>query len=122
MAIQQQQNKSQGKGSIQANLPTQELEAQNRYWREHFQNEPYYMQGKGFDAYEPAYQLGIEARGEYPGKKFVDVEDQLRTQYEAKAQEQRKLDWSQAKQAVRAAWERTDQALLDNKASKPSQH
>ena len=45
MTTQQPQDKTQGKGNVQASIPTQELEAQNRYWREHFQNEPYYAQG-----------------------------------------------------------------------------
>ena len=119
---QQQQNKAQGKGSMQAGIPAQELEAQNRYWREHFQSEPYYAQGKDFSAYEPAYRLGIEARGEYPNKQFGEVEDKLRMQYETKQQDQRKLDWAEAKQAVRAAWDRSDQTLLSDGASKQSKH
>ena len=122
MTTQQPQDKTQGKGNVQASIPTRELEAQNRYWREHFQNEPYYAQGKNFDAYEPAYRLGIEARGEYPNKQFADVEDKLRMQYEANQQAQRKLDWAEAKQAVRAAWERSEQALPGNRANRPSRH
>lgn len=118
----QQQNKTQGKGNVQANIPAQELEAQNRYWREHFQSEPYYTQGKDFSAYEPAYRLGIEARNEYPNKQFSEVEDKLRMQYEAKQQDQRKLDWAEAKQAVRAAWDRGEQTLLGSDAAKPSRH
>ena len=119
---QQQQNKAQGKGSMQAGIPAQELEAQNRYWREHFQSEPYYAQGKDFSAYEPAYRLGIEARSEYPNKQFSDVEDKLRMQYEAKQQDQRKLDWAEAKQAVRAAWDRSEQSLPSDGTSKQSKH
>ena len=122
MATQQQQNKAQGKGNIHANIPAQELEAQNRYWREHFQSEPYYAQGEAFDAYQPAYKLGIEARSEFQGKQFVDVEDKLRMQYEASPLDQRKLDWAQAKQAVRAAWDRTEQALLTGDATKNQRH
>lgn len=123
MATQQQQDKAQGKGNVRAAIPAQELEAQNRYWREHFQSEPYYAQGKEFDAYEPAYRLGIEARNDYPGKQFADVEDKLRMQYEAKQDDQRKLDWTQAKQAVRAAWDRSEQALpTSSDAAKPARH
>lgn len=106
-----QQNKTQRKGDVQAGIPAQQLEAQHRYWREHFRDEPYYMQGKDFDAYEPAYRLGIEARNEYPGKRFVDIEDKLRMQYEANRQAQQKLDWADARQAVQAAWDRIEQVL-----------
>ncbi len=123
MTTQQQSNKTQGKDGVQANLPAQELEAQNRYWREHFRNEPYYAQGKAFDAYEPAYKLGTEARSDNPDKQFVDVEDTLRKQYQARQQDQRTLDWADAKQAVRAAWDRAEQALRGGiDANKPSQH
>ena len=124
MANQQQQNKAQGKGSTQAGIPAQELEAQNRYWREHFQDEPYYAQGKDFSTYEPAYRLGIEARNEYPNKQFTDVEDKLRTQYEARqqGQAQRELDWTEARQAVRAAWDRSQQALPGDGTSRQSRH
>ena len=122
MATQQQQNKTQGKGNAQANMPARELEAQNRYWREHFQSEPYYAQGKDFSAYEPAYRLGIEARNEHPDKQFAEVEDQLRKQYEARQQDQRKLDWAEARQAVRAAWDRSEQALLGDGTSRQSRH
>lgn len=116
---QQQQNKTQGKGSdIRTGMQgSQELEAQNRYWRENFRNEPYYAQGKDFDAYEPAYRLGVEAHGENRGKQFNEVEAQLRSQYEANRQgQQAGLDWTQAKPAVRAAWDRSEQALLGDGA------
>lgn len=119
---QQQQNKAQGKSNVQASIPAQELEAQNRYWREHFRSEPYYAQGKDFSAYEPAYRLGIEARNEYPNKQFSEVEDKLRMQYEAGQQGQRELDWTEAKQAARAAWDRSEQALLGDGTSKQSKH
>ena len=76
----QQQNKTPSKGNMTAGIPAQQLQAQQRYWREHFRDEPYYMQGKEFDAYEPAYRLGIEARNEHPGKQFPEVEDKLRAE------------------------------------------
>lgn len=121
MANQQQQHKAQGKGGMHA-IPAQELEAQNRYWREHFQSEPYYAQGKDFSVYEPAYRLGIEARNEHPSKQFTEVEDMLRMQYEANPQSQRKLDWTEARQAVRAAWDHSAQVLPGVGMSKPSKH
>lgn len=107
---QNQPNKTQAQAGMSGSLPAKELEAQNRYWREHFQEEPYYQQGQRFDAYEPAYKLGMQARGEYQGKQFSDVEDKLRQQYEAQPQAQRTLDWTEAKQAARAAWDRSGQS------------
>lgn len=123
MATRQQHDnrKAQGKSDINASVPTQALDAQNRYWREQFRGEPYYMQGKEFDAYEPAYRLGAEARDAYPDKPFADIEDALRMQYEANAQAQRKLDWAQARQAVRAAWERNDLGVTNTNKHKLEQ-
>lgn len=119
----QQQDKTQRKGDVQAGIPTQQLEAQRRYWREHFRDEPYYMQGKDFDAYEPAYRLGIEARNQYRDRQFPEVEDKLRMQYEANQQAQRKLDWADARQAVRAAWDRGEQVLPgDGSLKQQSRH
>lgn len=121
MATQQQQDKSRNNDNMQARIPAQELDAQQRYWREHFQSEPYYAQGRDFGVYEPAYRLGVEAHGEYPGKQFPEIEDKLRMRYEANQKAQTQLDWAQAKQAVRAAWDRSERALLGD-ASKPSRH
>lgn len=121
MATRQQQDKTQAKSGMHAALPAQELEAQNRYWREQFRDEPYYAQGKEFDAYEPAYRLGATARNEHPDKQFVDIEDDLRMQYEANQQAQRKLDWAQARQAVQAAWERSDQSMAGANKHKAEQ-
>ena len=107
---QQQQNKPQKQGEMRGTLPASELEAQNKYWRDNYQNEPYYTQGQRFEAYEPAYKLGIEARNEHPQQGFAEVENQLRAQYENGKQAQ-KLEWAQAKQAVRAAWDHAEQAM-----------
>ena len=121
MATRQQQDKTQGKTGINATLTVQELDAQTRYWREQFRDEPYYTQGREFDAYEPAYRLGAEARDAYPGKPFVDIENNLRMQYETSAQAQRKLDWAEARQAVRAAWEHSDQSMAGSNKHKAEQ-
>jgi hypothetical protein len=119
MATQQNKsaNKTDTKGTSQASrLSPQELEAQDRYWRGQFQDEPYYSQGRTFDAYEPAYRLGVEARNANQGKTFSEVESSLRSQYEADEQAQQRLDWSEARQAVQAAWDRSDQSMAgDNK-------
>lgn len=108
MANQQQQNKTQGgESTVRTGMQgSQELETEVSYWRENFRNEPYYAQGQEFEAYEPAYRLGSAARGQHRGSRFEDVEAQLRSQYEADRKGQDALDWTQAKPAVRAAWDR----------------
>jgi len=115
MATQQNKsaNNTETRNASQANrLSSQELEAQDRYWRGQFKDEPYYAQGKSFEAYEPAYRLGIEARSEHQGKKFGEVEQALRSRYESNTPSQDRLDWSEARQAVQAAWDRSDQQRM----------
>lgn len=118
----QQQNKTQTKGSgnkdaLQANANLQntnlqhEQQAQRDYWRQQYGNEPYYDAKQPFEAFEPAYSLGAQAREQHAGKDFDAVEAQLRKQYEAAAGASGKaLDWQQARPAVRAAWDRADLA------------
>src|SRR5690606_27854174 len=97
--MQQQQGKQPQATGTAAN---QQVEAQQRYWRDQYRNEPYY------DAQQP---LGAQARQQNPDKQFDAVEDQLRQQYEADGQASRKLEWAQAKQAVRAAWNHAENAI-----------
>ena len=116
----QQQNKTQTKGSgnkdaLQANANLQntnlqhEQQAQRDYWRQQYGNEPYYDAKQPFEAFEPAYALGAQAREQHAGKDFDAVEPQLRKQFEAGASA-KSLDWQQARPAVRAAWDRADLA------------
>ena len=111
MANQQQNKTRDGDSTVRTGMQgSQELEAEGSYWRENFRNEPYYAQGREFDDYAPAYRLGGAAREQHRGSRFEDVEAQLRSQYEADRKGQDGLDWTQAKPAVRAAWDRSGSA------------
>ena len=41
---------------------------ENAYWAVQFTEEPYYVAGRGYDQYQPAYALGWRTALEYPGK------------------------------------------------------
>lgn len=43
-----------GKAAAEAVNPTEE----DAYWRESYQREPYYVGGRTYDQYRPAYELG----------------------------------------------------------------
>lgn len=86
-----------------------QTESQTSYWRNQYQNEPYYSQGQSFDQYEPAYRTGAEGRSQYSGQRFEEVESNLRSEYENNHGSST-MSWDQgAKQACRAAWDRADQ-------------
>src|SRR5688500_4518240 len=51
--------------------------AEDAYWRQNYEREPYYQKGMSYDDYSPAYQLGYESRSRYAGRGFNDVEKDL---------------------------------------------
>ena len=114
----------QGPGGSQLGLSTQDAaqvkkagrerntlgqtESQTAYWQDQYQSEPYYNRGSSFSDYEPAYRTGIEGRAQYPGQRFEEVEDDLRSHYE-NSRGTSQLGWNQgASQACRAAWDHAD--------------
>jgi hypothetical protein len=84
--------------------------AEDAYWRESYQRQPYYQSGMTYDDYAPAYRLGYESRGRYSGGRFDDIESDLATDYQARRGTSR-LSWEHAKQAARAAWDRIERAI-----------
>jgi uncharacterized protein (TIGR02284 family) len=89
-----------GKEAAEALDPT----AAEAYWREKHTLEPYYEMGRPFDDYAPAYRLGVEGRRDYPGS-FEEAEMRLADRWDT-YRGRSSLDWSQARQASRAAWNR----------------
>ena len=81
-----------------------QTESETTYWRNQYQNEPYVSRGESFSDYEPAYRAGIEARNQYPGQRFDEVESNLRKDWQAQKGGS-SLDWTKASQASRAAWD-----------------
>jgi hypothetical protein len=96
-----------GKAAAEAINPTDE----EAYWRDNYQREPYFQEGRTFDDYGPAYRLGLAARAEYSGT-FDQTESRLATHWDVR-KESSSLNWAQAKLATQAAWKRIDQKLED---------
>ena len=100
---QAEQRGSQQSGSKQSG-------SQSTYWRQQFQNEPYYQQGRQFGDYEQAYNTGEQGRSQYgsSGQSFEQVENNLRGDYENSTRgDATALKWDDGgKQACKAAWER----------------
>jgi hypothetical protein len=94
-----------GKAAAESINPTVE----ENYWRENFDRQPYYRSGTSYNDYSPAYQLGIEAPSRYGDRPFEAVESDLETDYNA-LRGQSPLEWSDARLATRAAWEKVRRA------------
>jgi uncharacterized protein (TIGR02284 family) len=91
-----------GKAAAESVNPTVE----EAHWRENYNREPYYRQGRSFDDYAPAYRLGWTARTRYESD-WDSAEPQLASEWES-ARGGSSLGWSDAKPASRAAWDRID--------------
>lgn len=93
-----------GKGAAEAVNPTVEDE----YWRRAHSTRPYATSGT-YDEYRPAYEYGWESFTRYRGRKFDEVEPDLRLEWE-KGRTRTRLGWDEARQAARDAWDRVERA------------
>lgn len=88
-----------------AHMPESEV----LFWRGCYMLQPYFVPGRGFDQYEPAYELGWKAaihsrrRVSEPGPDFDALEPQLRLLWPHR-QAASLLDWAQVRGAAQAAW------------------
>jgi uncharacterized protein (TIGR02284 family) len=94
-----------GRAAAEAINPTEE----EAHWRENYDREPYYEQGRSFDDYGPAYRLGVSGRTRHEGD-WNSAEPQLASEWES-TRGSSSLSWQQAQPASRAAWERVDSRL-----------
>lgn len=92
-----------GKGVAEAVNPTEEHD----YWRHNYVTRPYAQPGSSYNDYGPAYEYGWQSRSSHFGKKFDEVEPTLGQDWENRRGDSH-LNWSQARNAVRDAWDRVD--------------
>jgi phage tail tape-measure protein len=83
--------------------PTVEAE----FWRQNYNKRPYYVTGKAYSEYEPAYRYGWEsaARPEYRDRKFPEVEGELEKGWD-KTKGAANHTWRDVKDATHDAWNR----------------
>jgi uncharacterized protein (TIGR02284 family) len=92
-----------GKAAGEAVNPT----AEEAFWRENYNKEPYYEQGRSFDDYGPAYRLGLSGRERYEDP-WDNVEPRLASEWQGNRASS-SLDWQRASPASQAAWRRADE-------------
>jgi uncharacterized protein YcfJ len=90
-----------GRGVAEAVNPTVE----EQYWRENHSAQSYANEAYDYEHYAPAYRVGYEAIGKYPGKSFEEIEDDVALDYQ-KHQPGSALPWDQVRPATKAAWDR----------------
>lgn len=93
-----------GKAAGEAVNPT----AEEAFWRENYDKEPYYESGRSFDDYRPAYRLGLSGRERYEQDRWTAVEPRLAGEWESNRGNST-LNWERAGPASQAAWTRADE-------------
>ena len=71
---------------------------------------PYYESSRNWNDYAPAYEYGYNTYDRYRGKRFEDVENALRADWEATKANSR-LAWAEAREAVRDGWHYVERAI-----------
>jgi hypothetical protein len=94
-----------GKAAAEAVNPAVE----DAYWRENFGNRSY-AAGERYERWRPAFQYGWQSYGKYRGRKFDEVEPELRRDWD-QTDGARDLTWERARSASRDAWNRVERAI-----------
>jgi hypothetical protein len=90
-----------GKGVAEIIDPT----AEEAYWAQNYEREPYYERGYTYADYHPGYRTGWEGRARFKGRTFQEVEGDLQADYERNRGKSR-LEWEKNRHAALAAWQR----------------
>jgi hypothetical protein len=93
-----------GKGAAEAVNPTVE----DTYWRTNYATRPYVAPGSTYDTYQPAYKYGWESYGRYSGRRFDEVEPEMKRNWD---ESKTRLSWDRAREAAKDAWHRVEKTL-----------
>jgi hypothetical protein len=85
--------------------------SEDEYWSKNYQNRFYFEKTVPYDQYRPAYRYGWEARFKHPRCAFEAIEAELKEQWQA-SRAQSNLNWDQAREATRDAWDRIGRKFL----------
>ena len=78
------------------------------YWKETYKTRPYVKKDVDYDHYAPAYRYGWEARTKHQNRKWDDsLDSELGSQWNS-TRGNSSLEWNDARQATRDAWDRAD--------------
>ena len=92
-----------GKSAAEAVNPT----AEEKFWRETYIREPYYVKGRSYEYYAPGFRAGWEGRVRHDGRSFESAEAELKSDY-LRSRTELSQEWLDVRPAARAAWDRVD--------------
>jgi hypothetical protein len=83
---------------------------EHAFWQQHFRDLAPYQAAADYDQIAPAFEFGWQRRQQHRDMTFETDEGALRADWQSQPAAQR-LPWDMAREAVKAAWERIDQAV-----------
>lgn len=79
--------------------------AEEEYWAQNYQTRPYVRPQASYETYRPAYRYGVDSFTQYKGQDFDSLEPTIRDNW-GQARGDSNLEWEDARDATRDAYER----------------
>lgn len=79
--------------------------SEDSYWRDNYSSRPYARADMRYDSVAPGYRYGYESANRHRGRKWNDVESDLRSGWD-KYEHRGQSTWENIKDAVKDAWDR----------------
>jgi hypothetical protein len=103
-----------GSDAARSGTSSNNWSAEDRYWRENYSTRPYYRQGQDYTTYEPAYRYGADLYERNEGKRYDQLSrDEIESGWDD-ARGESDMNWTQAEQATRDAYNR----VYNNRANR----
>jgi hypothetical protein len=99
-----------GKAAAEAVNPTIE----DAWWRDNYSGRPYAKPGESYETYRTAYEYGWQARMMHADADWSEIEPNLAAGW-PEARGESKLEWSDAGQAAKDAWDRVGPPIGSSK-------
>jgi len=77
---------------------------EEQWWRDNWSKRPYAKADRGYEFYRPAYRYGFESANRYQGRRWHEVEADVRSGWD-KFEHRSKSTWEDIKDAVRDVWD-----------------
>ena len=90
------------------------------HFQQIFHTMPYYVDGRDWHDYAPAYRYGLDTHDSYRGEVARDTEPRLHVGWESAGGFGSRLTWVEARPAVQHAWQSLDAALQHTVAPRAS--
>lgn len=100
-------------GAVAGNRVAESVDARDDlgHFEQIFHTMPYYVAGRDWHDYAPAYRYGLDMFQRHRGHSFAAAESQLQGGWEAAARFGSRLGWFEARPAVEHAWTSLDETL-----------